>query len=491
MATRAPKLGGIAAVLGFSLSCVGLLIYLWSTFGGPIPLKPTGYRLTAYYRDATQLIAETDVRMAGVDVGRVVSVQQEGQLTKAEIEIDPADAPIPADTTSVLRRKTLLGEPFIQLMPGTDPDHGGRMLAENGTLPVGQTEPSVDLDEALRAFNPETRHNFRLVLHQLALGTKDEGTALNGALGNLRPTTEAGADVFGMLASQDEAVHTLIRDSGTTLTALSERRGDLRSLISAGNQVLSATASRNRALATTVKLLPPALAQLRPTLELANRVGADAAPLLRELDPASRQLTPTVRALHDLAPDLERTLRDLNPLLDAAPTGVPAFSIDPGRGAAADPPGAAGSSRRGAGRAVADRLQAGDRRLGRQARRRHRVIGRRRREAHPANDDPVHSRGLRDLRRRSTRLEPPQPLRQARLSGSGRPPVPEGVRLRERQRPQRRPRAALRAAGPVQLQRLPRRLPTGAPRPLTSATQLGRAGPGGSLETDGSRPPTG
>ena len=33
-----------------------------------------------------------------------------------------------------------------------------------------------------------------------------------------------------------------------------------------------------------------------------------------------------IAALHDLAPDLRGTLQDLNPLLDAAPTGVPAFS---------------------------------------------------------------------------------------------------------------------------------------------------------------------
>src|SRR4051794_26606442 len=114
MATRAPKAGGLIAVIGFALSCVGLLIYMWSAFGGPIPLAPTGYRFTAHYRDATQLIPQTDVRMAGVDIGRVVSVSQDGELAKAVLEIDPADAPIPADTRTVLRRKTLLGEPFIQ-----------------------------------------------------------------------------------------------------------------------------------------------------------------------------------------------------------------------------------------------------------------------------------------------------------------------------------------------------------------------------------------
>jgi phospholipid/cholesterol/gamma-HCH transport system substrate-binding protein len=326
MAKRAPGAGGLIAVLGFAFSCVGLLIYLWHSFGGPIPLEPQGYRFTALYRDATQLIAQTDVRMAGVDVGHVVSSTQDGELTRAEIEIDPADAPIPADTRTVLRRKTLLGEPFIQLIPGTPEDQGGTMLAEGGQLPLGQTEPSVDLDEALRAFNPPTRRDLRLIFSELALGTKDQGSALNGALGNLRPTTEAGADVLGTLASQHQAVHSLIRDSGATLQALSERKGDLRNLLDAGNRVLATTGARDRELSQTVKLLPAALDQLRPTLALAQDVGTHAAPLLRELSPASRQLAPTLSDLHAVAPDVEGLMHDLGPLLDAAPAGIPAFT---------------------------------------------------------------------------------------------------------------------------------------------------------------------
>lgn len=326
MATRAPKLGGLLAVIGFALSCVGLLIYMWSAFGGPIPLKPTGYRFTAYYRDATQLIPETDVRMAGVDVGHVVSVEQDGEVAKTLIEIDAEDAPIPADTRTILRRKTLLGEPFIQLIPGTAADQGGTMLAENGSLPVGQSGTSVDLDEALRAFNPQTRRNLRLVLNELAIGVRDQGSSLNSALGNLRPTTQAGAGVFETVASQGRAVHTLVKDAGATLQALSERRGDLHDLVAAGNSVLSATAARDRELRETVELLPPTLKQLRPTLDLARQVGTDAGPVLDALGPASRQVTPTVRQLHDLAPDLRGLLTDLGPLLDAAPAGVPAFT---------------------------------------------------------------------------------------------------------------------------------------------------------------------
>jgi phospholipid/cholesterol/gamma-HCH transport system substrate-binding protein len=326
MATRAPKLGGLLAVIGFALSCIGLLIYMWSAFGGPIPLKPTGYQFTAYYRDATQLIPETDVRMAGVDVGRVISVTQEGEVAKTVIEVDPAQAPIPADTRTILRRKTLLGEPFIQLIPGTSADQGGTMLAENGTLPVGQTETAVDLDEALRAFDLPTRRDLSLILNELAIGVRDQGSSLNAALGNLGPTTEAGAGVFETLASQRRAVRTLVKDAGATLQALSQRRGDLHELVSAGNSVLSATAARNRELRETVELLPPTLKQLRPTLDLARQVGVNADPVLHALDPASRQLTPTVRALHDLAPDLRDLFTDLGPALDAAPAGVPAFT---------------------------------------------------------------------------------------------------------------------------------------------------------------------
>jgi phospholipid/cholesterol/gamma-HCH transport system substrate-binding protein len=193
-------------------------------------------------------------------------------------------------------------------------------------LPVAQTDTSVDLDEALRAFDRPTRRDLRLVLNQLATGVRDQGSSLNGALGNLSPTTESGADVFETLASQRQAVGTLVKDAGATLQALSERRGDLHELVAAGNSVLAATASRDEELRQTVELLPPTLKQLRPTLDLARQVGTDANPVLDELGPASLQLTPTVRRLRDVAPDLRGFLDDLRPLLDAAPAGVPAFT---------------------------------------------------------------------------------------------------------------------------------------------------------------------
>ena len=64
----APSLGRIAAMVIFALSCFGLLLFLWLAFGGPIPLKPKGYRFQASLRRgdaAGQGGRRPDLRRAG------------------------------------------------------------------------------------------------------------------------------------------------------------------------------------------------------------------------------------------------------------------------------------------------------------------------------------------------------------------------------------------------------------------------------------------
>ncbi|HWH95385.1 MAG TPA: MlaD family protein, partial [Baekduia sp.] len=74
MQKQAPSLGRIVVMVGFALSCFGLLLFLWLAFGGPVPLKPKGYRFTVPFREAGQLAQEADVRISGVTVGKVKAV---------------------------------------------------------------------------------------------------------------------------------------------------------------------------------------------------------------------------------------------------------------------------------------------------------------------------------------------------------------------------------------------------------------------------------
>ena len=58
-------------MIAFTLSCVAILLYLWLVFGGSVPLRPEGYRFEVKFPEATQLAQEADVRISGVNVGKV------------------------------------------------------------------------------------------------------------------------------------------------------------------------------------------------------------------------------------------------------------------------------------------------------------------------------------------------------------------------------------------------------------------------------------
>ena len=80
MQKQAPSLGRIGTMVIFALTCFGLLLFLWLSFGGPIPLKPKGYQFKVAFPEATQLGLEADVRVAGVSVGKVRDKQLDPKI---------------------------------------------------------------------------------------------------------------------------------------------------------------------------------------------------------------------------------------------------------------------------------------------------------------------------------------------------------------------------------------------------------------------------
>ena len=125
METRPPTITRILVAIGFALSCFALALFLWIAFGGPLPLKPEGYRFTVPFNEATQLAVESDVRISGVSVGKVKSVNLGSNgLADASIELDSRYAPIPAaganiTWTTILVASTKPATRVNNLLPGT------------------------------------------------------------------------------------------------------------------------------------------------------------------------------------------------------------------------------------------------------------------------------------------------------------------------------------------------------------------------------------
>src|SRR5438034_8941137 len=120
MQKSTPSLAQLLTMVVFALSCFGLLLFLWLSFGGPIPLKPKGYQVEVAFPEATTLATEADVRIAGVSVGKVRNLQIDKghNRTLATLELDSAFAPLHQDAKAILRQKTLLGETYVELTPG-------------------------------------------------------------------------------------------------------------------------------------------------------------------------------------------------------------------------------------------------------------------------------------------------------------------------------------------------------------------------------------
>ena len=87
-------------MVGFTASCVGLLIFLWISFGGTLPFNAQGYRFSVEFNQATELASNAEVEIAGVTVGHVASVglDHSNGMTRAVIQIDHQYVPRPAST---------------------------------------------------------------------------------------------------------------------------------------------------------------------------------------------------------------------------------------------------------------------------------------------------------------------------------------------------------------------------------------------------------
>jgi phospholipid/cholesterol/gamma-HCH transport system substrate-binding protein len=360
MQKQAPSIGRILVAVGFTLSCFGLLLFLWVTFGGPVPFKPESYRFTADFPEAITLEKQADVRIGGVSVGKVVNTGLAPEsdchadptvcnTTQATIEIQPQYAPISSDAKAILREKTLLGETYIEITPGsqTQPgqDTGGvnaqsssidvgqlsggdapHPIPEGGHLAQAQVQDQTQIDEIFQGFDKPTREAFQSWMQNAGIAINGRGLDLNDALGNLGPFASDASDVLGTLRSQEQSLRTLVHDTGDVFGALTAHDQALAGAIVGANRTFGALSSQSQALSDTFKIFPTFENEGRLTLDRLKGFAEDARPVFRDLRPVARDLSPTLRDVRRLAPKAHKLFQNLDPLIKASATGLPSLS---------------------------------------------------------------------------------------------------------------------------------------------------------------------
>ena len=324
MSKRAPSTTQLLVITAFALSCFGILLFLWITFGGATPFKAKSYQVKVPFTEASQLAEQSDVRISGVDVGKVESIElgPQGKEAVALLNIDDKYAPLPRSTRAMLRTKTLLGETYVELTPGSK---GEPPLEDGGTLPSANVAESVQLDEIFQAFDPKTRRAFQTWMQEAAVAIEGQGQNLSYAIGNFDPTFTEFENLFRVLNSQKVAVSQLFSNGSRTFEALRGREGELANLIRSSNELFKTTASRNQEIEALFRAFPTFLDESRLTVDRLQSFAVNADPLSRQLVPVAEELSPTLIKFGELAPEAKKLFEALPAVEKEAPTGFPAL----------------------------------------------------------------------------------------------------------------------------------------------------------------------
>jgi phospholipid/cholesterol/gamma-HCH transport system substrate-binding protein len=320
MSKRAPSTAQLLVIAGFALSCFGILLFLWITFGGPTPFKARPYEIKVPFQEATQLAQQSDVRISGVSVGKVQNIEEspDGKQAQATIDIDDKYAPIPKGTRAILRTKTLLGETYVELTPG---NADGPKLHDGATLARANVAESVQLDEIFRTFDARTRAAFQEWMQEGAVSIAGQGQSFSNALAEFHPFFSEFDRLFRLLDTQRLAVKQLFSNGTTTFRALRGREGQLASLIRNSNAVFSTTAARNRDIEAVFRAFPTFEDESRLTFDRLKTFALNSDPLFKQLVPAAKQLSPTLVAFSNLAPQAKGLFEGLETVIDRAPDG--------------------------------------------------------------------------------------------------------------------------------------------------------------------------
>jgi virulence factor Mce-like protein len=316
----------IFVVAAFALTCFGLLLFLWNAFGGTIPLKPKAYRLTIALPEADLLSTQADVRISGVTVGHVISTERTTSASDpnrkdAVLEIEHDYAPLHTDVKATIRRKSLAGEEYLELTPGSP---RAPIVPDGGRLANANVAQSVEIDEVLRLFDEPTRRQFGQWMQAQALSIAGRGPALNAAFGNLPGFEQDLTRVLTTLTRQQAAVRGLVSNTGAVFDALSARRDQLQGLMTNGKRATDAFAAQSASFADLWRALPTFESESRKLLLRADRFRKDTDPVLTALRPGVRAFSAAMQEVPPTAHELDRLAHGVDGLTTAAKDGLPA-----------------------------------------------------------------------------------------------------------------------------------------------------------------------
>ncbi len=284
------------------------------------PVTGAVSRYTAAFSDVSGLYAGDDVRISGVQVGKVETIRLDGRIAKVDFTAQN-DHPVFANTVAAVRYQTLLGQRYVELVQPAKPD---RRLPAGGNIPLGQTIPSFDVAKLFNGFRPIFQTldpaQFNLLGENLLRLIQGDESGIGPFLHDL--------DVISKLAVDRQAVITaVIRNLSAISQDLGGRSQQLFHLIATLNDVLTEFNSSAQEFRNSLDKGLPILRTTTHILQYIEHIFDGSTVPLYDLSSRMWPQTSTIIAGLSLVPSLIEGIRDS--LVDDKPA-TPTFTCSHG-----------------------------------------------------------------------------------------------------------------------------------------------------------------
>jgi len=284
--------------------CVWATVLSSCSLGGP-----GHYQLIAYFTKTVSLYRSADVRVLGLKVGTVSSVQAKGDQVEVKLSINNG-AVLPAGVRATIVPQSLLGARYVQLYPAwvdgqnrLNPD-----LADQQTIGVDRTSVPAEPNEALSALKHlldtlDPNATGRLITN-LNDDLKGNGQNINAAVHSLSALTNT-------LADKDQQLVALIDNLGQFTSVLDTRETQLGQVMDLFAQTTSLLSAERSTIASLITNLA------KVSTNALDLVNAHAVPLQSDLDNLAK-----------LVATLDANLNNVSTLLSAAPALAAGPNLD-------------------------------------------------------------------------------------------------------------------------------------------------------------------
>jgi ABC-type transporter Mla subunit MlaD len=266
------------------------------------------YNVRAIFDNASAVVQGEEVRIAGAPVGTISAMDvTKGKQAALTLDINnSAFVPFHANATCTIRVQSVIGEKFIDCLPGTS-SHPALTRIRHGAgageyyLPVTQTRSPVDFDIVQNISQQSQRQQLSLILNELGTGLAARGSDLSEVIRRADPALGYTDKVLQILAAQNRQLAQLSHDSNTVLKPLAQFKKHLASFVVHANTASVASASRAADEARSFHLLPTFLRQLRPLMADLGTLADQGTPLFTTLSQAASGINSQYRFLPGFA----------------------------------------------------------------------------------------------------------------------------------------------------------------------------------------------